>query len=376
MFRNTLKSVLLSFLVLLLLAALPSRVQACMTLPRSGSLIQGSRGSSFRIIQRLPVEARSRLYLANDTDSKERKVAIKTVSSFVSSKDRESVIKEIAFYRQMSAWNLGDNSPIIEMVDSYIPKGKERLLCKPWLALDYYQNGNLEDYLSKTGKQYRTMVAFSSIAHDMLMALNTLHSRGYIYYDLKPENFLVFRAGKRKLHVKMIDFDVVTDASSPQCAGTIDTIAPECSFKSVFNYRLTEAIDMWSFGMTLLLLKRSQSFFYEPGQGPDYQYMRDVILSMAYNDDFVDFDVKERILDSGITIRRSENIRQFAGCNYASNIEIKQLCYENKKISDCYCDLVLRSLRFDPQRRITSAEALKHPFVTMTLNYIRIDSKN
>jgi hypothetical protein len=83
---------------------------------------------------------------------------------------------------------------------------------------------------------------------EILLALDHLHTLGYAYRDLKPENVMIDEAG----HVKLIDFGFST---KPDRNGLLHTnvgtpayLSPEqLNYKKTGGYRIF--VDFWSFGI-------------------------------------------------------------------------------------------------------------------------------
>ncbi|XP_021904963.1 LOW QUALITY PROTEIN: serine/threonine-protein kinase RUNKEL [Carica papaya] len=69
-----------------------------------------------------------------------------------------------------------------------------------WLVLEYCVGGDLMTLLRQDGKLPEESI--HDLAHDLLRALQYVHSKGIIYCDLKPSNILLDENG----HIKLCDF--------------------------------------------------------------------------------------------------------------------------------------------------------------------------
>lgn len=81
---------------------------------------------------------------------------------------------------------------------------------------------------------------------EIALALDHVHSRGFIYRDLKGDNVLISRDG----HVKIADFGLATRAKNRprSLAGTPHMIAPELLHPAS---RITQSIDWWALGLVV-----------------------------------------------------------------------------------------------------------------------------
>ncbi|XP_075506711.1 LOW QUALITY PROTEIN: serine/threonine-protein kinase RUNKEL-like [Primulina tabacum] len=121
-----------------------------------------------------------------------------------------------------------------------------------WLVLEYCVGGDLMTLLQQDGKLPEDSIC--DLAHDLVLALQYLHSKGIIYCDLKPSNILLDENG----HTKLCDFGLakkLSDISStpasqlPQTKrGTPCYMAPELfQDGGVHSY----ASDFWALGCVL-----------------------------------------------------------------------------------------------------------------------------
>jgi len=88
-------------------------------------------------------------------------------------------------------------------------------------------------------------------AHQMLLAVNYIHSHGICHRDIKLENFLYEAEGSN--HLKLIDFGF-SKVNPPNhkmalSCGTLAYVAPE-----VLNHSYTSQCDMWSLGVTIFIV--------------------------------------------------------------------------------------------------------------------------
>jgi Ca2+-binding EF-hand superfamily protein len=91
----------------------------------------------------------------------------------------------------------------------------------------------------------------SDATHQMLLAINYIHSHGVVHRDLKLENFLYEK--KDGDHLKLIDFGFskVWDPNTKMAlsCGTLAYVAPE-----VLNSNYTSQCDLWSLGVIVFIL--------------------------------------------------------------------------------------------------------------------------
>ena len=116
-----------------------------------------------------------------------------------------------------------------------------------WIAMELVDGGSLFDQIQKEGPIPERRMA--SILHDIVQALDYLHSQSKVHRDLKCSNILITSAGRAKL----ADFGVATAMRDPEdrkhtLVGTPLWMAPEVLDRSSHD----TSADVWSLGITTI----------------------------------------------------------------------------------------------------------------------------
>lgn len=194
-----------------------------------------------------------------------------------------------------------------------------------YFVLEYCSGGELLEYfLSKNARldELETM----KIMTDIFKAIAYLHENKISHRDIKLENFLFEHTGS-DAHIKLIDFglskqsvEVLEVAEFKTIVGSPNFIAPEILSRQGYDCKC----DMWSLGVIIFIL-----------------------------------------LSGDIPFQGQNNRETF--------INIKKGKYEFKNpewgnITEEGKDLIKKLLVLDPKKRLSSQEALKHPWFQMKNN--------
>uniref|UniRef100_A0A8C6M4I2 Protein kinase domain-containing protein n=1 Tax=Nothobranchius furzeri TaxID=105023 RepID=A0A8C6M4I2_NOTFU len=196
----------------------------------------------------------------------------------------------------------------------------------------------LELVLAANGKPVH-LTEIRAIAFQMLVALGALNYAGITHANLKPENIMTMDGLSHQYGVKLIGF-----SNSAKTSELCDLKIPlDCGYTApeVFlDCPLDESLDIWSLGCTLAFLFLGQHM---SPVDCEYQYMSEVKKTDCNNlTDLNDFLFKSN--------------------------QPEPIAYDD---TEAFIDLLRKMLNVDPALRIKPADALKHPFITMThLRYI------
>src|SRR5579859_401875 len=131
-----------------------------------------------------------------------------------------------------------------------------------YLLMEYVEAENLKDLYARHDPVLVENVA--QILIDMGVALEHMHTNGFMHLDFKPENVLISRNGS----VRLVDFDLAQQIPekpkkfSKKNPGTPAYMAPE----QLLGQPLTHHVDIFSYGVAAYELLTNQKPF--PGETP------------------------------------------------------------------------------------------------------------
>lgn len=201
--------------------------------------------SDFEFISPIGKGASGKVFLVSDRNTGE-KLALKVI-------DKAKIFESRSAFRHAL-----DERLALEMVDGHPFFSRLRYAFQTrayfYLAIDFYDGGDLYQYLrTHHGRLRESQVR--AVAAEVLLALEHLHSLGFVYRDLKPENVLLDSRG----HVRLADFGLCKllpdDALTNTICGTHTYAAPE--MLSVRNYG--KSIDLWAYGVFVYHILRGRT---------------------------------------------------------------------------------------------------------------------
>ncbi|XP_052457193.1 calcium/calmodulin-dependent protein kinase type II delta 1 chain isoform X5 [Carassius gibelio] len=223
----------------------------------------------------------------------------------LSARDHQKLEREARICRLLKHAN------IVRLHDSISEEGVH------YLVFDLVTGGELfEDIVAR---EYYSEADASHCIQQILEAVLHCHQMGVVHRDLKPENLLL--ASKLKgAAVKLADFGLAIEVQGDQqawfgFAGTPGYLSPEVLRKEPYG----KPVDMWACGVILYILLVGYPPFWDEDQHRLYQQIK-------------------------------------AGAYDFPSPEWDTVTPEAK-------DLINKMLTLNPAKRITAAEALKHPWI-------------
>ncbi|XP_074560662.1 mitogen-activated protein kinase 6-like [Curcuma longa] len=179
--------------------------------------------------------------------------------------------------------------------------------------------------------------------YQILRGLKYVHSANVLHRDLKPSNLFV----NANCDLKLGDFGLARTTSETDLMTEYVVTrwyrAPELLLNCS---EYTAAIDIWSVGCILAEIVMRQPLF--PGR--DYVQQLRVITELIGSPD-----------ESSLGFLRSENARRYV--RQLPRYPRQNFAQRFPMMSSGARDLLERMLVFDPSRRITVDEALRHPYL-------------
>lgn len=187
-----------------------------------------------------------------------------------------------------------------------------------YIALEYCPGKTIREYLKNSPNGRLSEPETRKVLKDILNGLVYIHNRKIIHHDLKLENFIIGADGR----VKIADFGLATflkdddDKKVSSICGTPNYMSPEMLLKKDCGNGF--GVDIWAIGVAAFIMLTGKAPFIGAVKEAVYESIKNCIF------------------------------------NFPSHI---QLSSEAR-------DFIKSILKFDPNKRPSALDLLKHPFIT------------
>ncbi|XP_050339270.1 putative dual specificity tyrosine-phosphorylation-regulated kinase 3 homolog isoform X4 [Bactrocera neohumeralis] len=242
-------------------------------------------------------------------------------------------------------------------------------------------NINLYELIKKNGFKGFSLQLVRKFAHSLLQCLDALYRNEIIHCDMKPENVLLKQQGRSG--IKVIDF-----GSSCYESQRVYTYIQSRFYRApevILGCKYGRAIDMWSFGCILAELLSGHALF--PGENESDQLACIIEVLGIPNKNLLVCAKRAKAFFNPKGYPRYCTIRTMpdgtivltGGQSRRGKIRGPPSSKSLSNVLDgckdaLFLNFIRSCLEWDPQKRITPAEALKHPWLRRRLprppNYV------
>ena len=208
---------------------------------------------------------------------------------------------------------------------------------------------------------FKNINQFKLLIRKIIEGIDYINKKGIIHSDIKPENILIEYTKNNDIleisSIKIVDYgsSFYANNPSPLISNTPEYLCPEIMtnnkefIKELNHGNYINAIDIWSIGIFILELCLCCPIW--------MSYKTKIVINGKINNNMGYFGCKGRDVNKIYQkqIELSQNLNKIL-----KNSMIYMFDNENK---NCFIDLLSKMLIFDYTKRITTEEALKHPFL-------------
>ncbi|XP_037082345.1 dual specificity tyrosine-phosphorylation-regulated kinase 4-like, partial [Pollicipes pollicipes] len=213
---------------------------------------------------------------------------------------------------------------------------------------------NLFELIKKNNYQGVSMSLIRKFASSMIQCLRLLYKEGIIHCDLKPENVLL--KSRSSSSIKIIDF-----GSSCYTHQRVYTYIQSRFYRSpevILGLQYGTAIDMWSLGCILAELHTGFPLF--PGENEVEQLACIMeVLDLPSEELTMHASRRRLFFDSRGNPRTITNTK-----GRRRRPASRPLAAALKTTDPVFVDFIEKCLTWDPARRLTPEEAVRHPFLS------------
>nr|XP_018667781.2 dual specificity tyrosine-phosphorylation-regulated kinase 4-like [Ciona intestinalis] len=206
-------------------------------------------------------------------------------------------------------------------------------------------------------KPLRTnMVLFAKYASDILTGLYLLHQKKIVHGDIKSDNIMLVPGAdiNSRVLVKIGDFSCscVLNSEEIGCPGAYFQTRPYRAPEVILELPYDETVDMWSYGILLAELFLQQMPIFGENQTDQLAAIMEV---------FGFLPAKMVVRSRKVDVYRSA-LRYVTKSGFQRRPYRKPLSVILRSAPALLVDLIRKCLQLDPANRITSKDALRHPF--------------
>jgi len=288
-------------------------------------------------------------------------VAIKKFEKvFVNESDAKRIWREIYIHRNSV------HSAIIRMIDLYAVS--EYDFNEIYVVMRHKET-DLHAIIKTRQVLHRTHV--QHFTYQILQSLRYLHRRAIIHRDIKPSNVLLDLDSS----VSICDFGLARGfegmlrINNNSIEGSEDEIKAEDGLSEYVVTRwyrppeillgkreYTAAVDMWSMGLVILEILLGRALF--PGKSTNDMLIRIFTLMGKPKKELFDLEAYSKKRPTNARVLEHLKLVEFSNEDWSIRDSFRKNDFDDDVI-----DLVDKLIRFDPQERLTSEEAMRHPYV-------------